>query len=104
MVIRMLVPADASPWNSPTSLLQMCTTLYRRADSPLLISTTAVMLCGHADAYSTSVRGRQSISVCVCCQAIAGLYVAASSRVDMFVFLPSLFLDFCMYTDGLGYE
>jgi len=42
--------------------------------------------------------------VCVCCQAIAGLYVAASSRVDMFVFLPSLFLDFCMYTDGLGYE
>ena len=40
-----------------------------------LISTTVVMLCDHADAYIVSVRGRRSISVCVCVvtQAIVGL-------------------------------
>jgi len=65
---------------------------------------------GHADAYIMSVRGRRSISVCVCVcvcvcvasQAIVGLQLHGG--VDMFVFLPSVFLDFCTYTDGPGYK
>jgi len=48
--------------------------------------------------------GGQLVCVCVCVasQAIVGLQLHGG--VDMFVFLPSVFLDFCTYTDGPGYK
>ena len=42
------------------------------------------------------------VCVCVASQAIVGLQLHGG--VDMFVFLPSVFLDFCTYTDGPGYK
>ena len=80
MYITSTWPPESELWNSPTSALQMCTaSLYRSTDCLPLISMTAVMLRGHADAYILSVCGRRSISVCayVVSQAIVGLYVAA---------------------------
>jgi len=49
-------------------------------DSRPLISTTAVMLRGHADAYIMTGRGRRPINVRVVSQAIVDLYAAASWR------------------------
>jgi len=42
------------------------------------------------------------VCVCVASQVIVGLQLHGG--VDMFVFLPSVFLDFCTYTDGPGYK
>jgi len=78
--------------------VQHCIALL--SDSPPLITTTAVMLHGHADAYIVSVRGRRSISVCVVsrsgdCRPIRCSYIERLTSLCSYV--TNLFLDFCIY-------